>query len=228
MTKNENYIEEELSNMPKAIPIDELKVLSDLIKTHICIIAGKDGSHGTGFFCNILNDCNILKVLVTNNHVLNSNDIQPGQTINFSINNDLKKFNILIDNTRKTYTNEIYDVTIIEIKKDDNIDLNSFFELDNQIFKENSNEIFTNCQIYLLHYPNGLKMEISNGVIKSINEDKDNSTIYYLCDVNKGFLGGPIINNTNFQVIGIHKGGEGAKNDSLGTLLNQPIKKFIE
>ena len=51
-------------------------------------------------------------------------------------------------------------------------------------------------------------MQISNGgVNKSINED--NSTIYHLSDANKSSLGGPIINNKNFQVIGIHKGGEG-------------------
>ena len=67
---------------------------------------------------------------MTNNHVLDENDIQPGQTITFSINNDYKYYNILLDNNRKTYTDKSYDITIIEIKKEDNIDGNSFFELD--------------------------------------------------------------------------------------------------
>ena len=164
--KEEKYIKEkELANIPKAIPYEEMMNLADLIKTNICKINCKDGSHGTGFFCNILNDWNTLKVLMTNNHVLNEKDIQTGQTINFSINNDYKDFRILIDNNRKTFTNESYDITIIEIKKEDKIDPKSF-DIDNQIFKDNSYEIYRNCQIYLLHYPKGERMEISNGVIK--------------------------------------------------------------
>ena len=46
---------------------------------------------------------------MTNHHVLNEKDIGPGQTINFSINNDYKEYNVLIDNNRKTYTDEYYD-----------------------------------------------------------------------------------------------------------------------
>ena len=78
--KEENYIKEkELLNQPKAIPVEEMAILLSLIKAQICKIEYKDGSHGTGFFCNISNDWNIIKVLMTNNHVLNINDIQPGK-----------------------------------------------------------------------------------------------------------------------------------------------------
>ena len=45
---------------------------------------------------------------MTNNHVLDINDIQPGHTINFTIDNDEKEYKILIDKDRKTYTNESY------------------------------------------------------------------------------------------------------------------------
>ena len=173
--KKDNYIKEkELANQPKAIAAEEMIILLDLIKTHICKIYCKDGSHGTGFFCNIPIGWNkYIKVLMTNNHVLNINDIQIGQIINFTIDNDLNEYNIFIDNTRKAFTNESYDVTIIEIKEDDKIDENSFFDLDQQIFQKNSNKIFRNCQIYLLHYPKGIKMEISNGTIKNITEDEE-------------------------------------------------------
>ena len=188
-----------------------MKILLDLIETHICKIENKDGSHGTGFFCNIPNGWGKnITVLMTNNHVLKEEDIRSGQTIKFSINNDYKEYNILIDNNRKTYTNKSYDITIIEIKEDDKINENSFFHLDQQIFKNNPNEIFRNCQIYLLHYPKGIEMEISNGVIKNITENEE--TIHHLCDTSAGSSGSPIINKNNFQVIGIHKGGaEGEK-----------------
>ena len=227
--EEENCIKEkELENSPKAIPLEEMIILVDLAKNHVCKITCKDGSHGTGFFCNIEIGWNKhLKVLMTNNHVLNENDIKIGQTIKFSINNDDKFFNIFIDNTRKTYTNNYYDVTIIEIKEYDKIDEKSFFDLDKQIFEENAYEIYKKCQIFLLHYPKGIKAEISNGTIKSITED--NKTILHFCDTSGGSSGSPIINKANFKVIGIHKGApEGAKNYNLGILLKYPIEKYKE
>ena len=156
--KKKKYIKEkEIKNQSQAIDSEEMIILLDLMKTHICKINTKEESdenneneesgeseesHGTGFFCNIPIGWNInLKVLMTNNHVLNINAIQPGQIINFSINNDEKEFNILMDN-RKTYTNESFDVTIIEIKEDDTIDEKSFFDLDKQIFQEKCINIY--------------------------------------------------------------------------------------
>jgi len=225
--EEEKYIKEkELSNLPRSIPAKQMIILLDLLKTNICKIYCNDGNHGTGFFCNIeIGWNNNMKVLMTNNHVLNVNAIKPGETIKFSINNDNKYYNLLIDKSRKTYTNESYDVTIIEIKEKDKINKISFFDLDKQIFKENLDEIFRNSQIYLLHYPKGIEMEISNGVIKRIS--KDSQKIEHLCDTIGGSSGSPIINKDNFKVIGIHKGGaEGAKNYNLGTLLKGPIEQF--
>ena len=140
----EDYIKEkELANLPKEIGTKELIVLLDLVKKNICKINCKDGSHGTGFFCLIpIGWGNFLTSLVTNHHVLKEIDIQPGEHINFTIDNDNKEFSIIMDNSRKTYTNESYDVTIIEIREEDEIDEKSFFNLDNQIFKENAIEIF--------------------------------------------------------------------------------------
>ena len=217
--EDDDYIKEkDLANQPASFDPDEMITLAEQVKTHICKIKCKDGSHGTGFFCNIPIDwTNYLKVLMTNNHVLNINDIQPGQTINFSINNDEKEFNIEIDNIRKTYSNEFFDVTIIEIKEKDKIDEKSFFDLDKQIFEEDSINRFKNRQICLLHYPKGIKKEISFGVIQKITEDNERKTIYHLCNTSGGSSGSPIINRTNYQVIGIHKGApRGSQNYNLG------------
>ena len=226
MEEEKNIEEKELSNLSKAMSLRTIIILENLSRTHICKIYCNDGSHGTGFFCNIpFGWNNYLRVLMTNNHVLNKNDIQPGRVINFSLDNDYKEFNILIDNTRKTYTNELYDVSIIEIKKDDKIDVDSFFDLDRQIFQKNIREIFRNSEIYLLHYPKWKKMEISPGIIKYINKDK--TTIYHTCDSSGGSSGGPIINQDNFQIIGIHKGApERAKDYNFGTLLKEPLEQF--
>ena len=195
------------------------------MENQICKIECNDGGHGTGFFCNIIFGWNIIKILMTNNHVLNKDDISIGKKIRFSINNDKTFYDINIDEARKIYTNEKYDVTIIEIKPNDKLDNIEFFDIDKQIFKDNSSEMFRSLQIYLLHYPKGNKMEISIGLIKNI----ENYTIRHLCDSSWGSSCGPIINSINFQVIGIHKGGaEGSRNYNLGTFLKDPIENFIE
>ena len=90
----------------------------------------KMGLMELAFFC----DFHSFKVLMTNNHVLNKNDIKFGQIINFSINNHYKDFHILINDKRKTYKNEPDNVTIIEIKKEDGMDEKSFFDINNQMF----------------------------------------------------------------------------------------------
>ena len=227
--KNENYIKEKkLDNQPKAIDQKETNILLDLLK-NVCKIFCNKGGYGTGFFCKIpIGLGRYLTALMTNNHILNIDDIQLGKTINFSINNDEKEYNILIDNTRKTYTNENYDITIIEIKENDEINEKSFFSLDEQIFQGNYDKISRNSQIYMIHYPKEKEKKISDGIIKDIiNDDKGNKTIHYLCENSLGSSGAPIINKTNFQVIGIHKRAEEiGKNYNLGILLKDPIEKF--
>ena len=118
----------------------------------------------------------------------------------------------------------IIDITIIELRKNDKIDMNSFLEIDDNINKDKPNEIYNQKSVYLIHYPHGHNIELSNGVIKSI--DEDNYTIYHLCSTEAGSSGCPIINLINFKVIGIHKGSKSEKNYNLGTLIKIPIKEF--
>ena len=75
-------------------------------------------------------------------------------------NNSIEK-QIFIDQLRITITNEKYDFTIIEIKDDDGIELNSFLEIDDQIYEEKINSIYKDQQVYLLHYPNGTEIKKS-------------------------------------------------------------------
>ena len=224
--EGENYIEEKrLNDSPASISVEALEILIPKIKTSICKIKCNNGGNGTGFFCNISDNWTTLKVLMTNNHVLKKDDISMGKKVNFSINNESVFYEIKIDETRKIYTNKKYDVTIIELKRKDNLDKISFFDIDDRIFKENPKEIFNKMEIFLLHYPKGTRMEYSMGLIKQIGED--NYTIRHSCDSSDGSSGSPIINSINYQVIGIHKGAaEGAKQYNLGTLLKEPLQNF--
>ena len=212
------------------IPRKTNKIIDKQLECYICKIYA-DTKFGTGFFCNIpynpynLGSWDILKVLITTNHVLTKDDLSLYKTINFSIKEKSKHYQILIDESRKIYTNEKYDITIVELKESDKIGRDSFFDIDNRIFKENSNEIFRNSQVFLLHYPKGNQLAYSPGIIKNISEDK--YTIYHLCDTSCGSSGGPLINSFNFQVIGIHKGAS-TRNYNIGTLLKEPLKFFFE
>jgi hypothetical protein len=192
----------------------------------ICKVYCNNGACGTGFFCNILDGWNLFKVLITNNHVLNQNDIIIGKKIKFSINNEKTFYEIEIDESRRVYTSKKYDITIIELKQKDKLDKIDYMDIDKDIFEENYNEKYRNTQIYLLHYPKGKQMECSVGLIKDIN----GYIIRHLCDSSGGSSGGPIINSYDYKIIGIHIGGaaETAENYNFGTFLKEPLEKYKE
>ena len=211
----------------KGISYDDIQDLREKLKTSICKIKCKDGFYRTGFFCNIQYGWdNILKVLMTTNHVLGEDDITLGKKISFSLNDENIFYEIEIDESRRIFTDKKYDITIIQIKQNDNIkiDKNSFLNIDERLLKENAKEIFKKEQIYLLHYSKDEKLIFSYGEIKNINED--NYTIQHLCNTEDISSGGPII-NSRLQVIGIHTSdGPEGKNYNIGTFLKEPLEKF--
>ena len=223
-----NYIKEKgISNAPESIPIDVLKTIIEQTEKSICKIICKNEGNGTGYFCSIPfpDKYNLLPVLITNNHVVDKNDIIEGNTIDLTLNNDKIPFKIKIDNSRKVYTNEKYDITFIEIKETDGFDLNTFLDLDDRILKDKSDEIFNKLPVYLIFYPAGKKVEYSTGIIKSISEDNN---IEHTCSSKFGASGCPILNLNNNKVIGVHKGASKIKNWNLGTFIKGPINKFYQ
>ena len=222
-----NYIDEKnIKDHPKSLSIEQNKIILEQMEKCVCKINCNDGGNGTGFFCKIPfpDTYHLLPILMTNNHVLNNKEIGLNKKINITLNNDQKNYQILLDDSRKAYTIEKpYDVTFIEIKKEDGLDIDKFLEIDNQIFENNPNEIYLQKTIYLLHYPKGEELKYSLGVIHGIKND----TIYHFCDSERGSSGGPLIYLNSFKVIGIHKGSN--NNDkNLGTLLKVPIENFVK
>lgn len=229
LKKKEKKLEKYIENYPKSVNSEKMSIILTQMEKTICKVKLENDNYGTGFFCNIpiFNDWNsLLRVFITNNHIINKNDIRTGKNIKLSINNDKKYINITIDENRITYTNKEYDVTIIEIKSDDGLDKESFLDIDNRFFEEKSLDIFIKTSIYLLHYPNKEKSSKSEGIISKINK---NSFIEHFCDSNFGSSGGPLINLNNHKVIGIHigAGGEG-ENYNIGVVLKLPIQKMNE
>lgn len=224
--EEQNYIKEhKIGDNPDSLSAEQMRQALYQMEISICKIKKENNIFGTGFFCKIPfpNKLTLLPVLTTCNHVLDSNDISEGKRINFSLNNDKLKYSIVIDKSRITYTNAKYDITIIEMKpEEDNIKIDSFLDVDENINKSNPNDTYKEQSVYILHYEEGKNMKYSIGIIKSISED--NFNIRHLCSTKVGSSGGPIINLFNYKVMGVHKGYKNKFN--LGTHLKIGIEEF--
>ena len=124
--------ESKFTGYPNLITYECTKKIMKQMEKNICKIkVGKN--QGTGFFCKIPfpNELNMLPVMITNNHIINK-ELLFGKDINIEIDikeeNNIKKI-VLKD--RIKYTNEEYDIKIIELK--DNDDIKNYLELDDNI-----------------------------------------------------------------------------------------------
>ena len=222
--EQQNYrTEGKIGNNPDSLAPDQMKI--GLFQMENCVCKIKINKiTGTGFFCLIPfpNRFNSFPVLITCNHILNKDNISKGKEIKFSLNNEEISKSIIVDDSRKTYTDIKMDITLIEIKpEEDNIKFESFLNIDENIYNENPNDTYRNKTAYIIHYEDGKRVKYSVGNIKSIGEDK--YTINHLCTTEQGSSGGPIINLLNLRVMGIHKG---EKKLNLGTLLKPVIDDF--
>ena len=208
------------------INIEDMNIILQQMKKNICKIINKDGSKATGFFCFIpINDFVLLPVLITCNHVLYDETISSGKQIIITINNDKEMYKILMDNSRKIYTNKEFNITIIEIKESDRLNGISFLEIDNQILNSDIDELnllYKKKPIYLLSYAGGEQSIYSTGVILKL----DGIKINHNCSSDYGSSGGPLINLNNYKVIGIHEGAHRKFNYNIGIFLQKPIEEF--
>ena len=218
----------------KPVSIRETEFIIEQMKNCVCKIhLGQ--KKGTGFFIKIPFRNQSMKVLMTNHHVLSENDILNGTIITISLNNEILFKNIKMDSNRKRYTNEVLDITIIEILEKD--DINNFLTLDQQIKSRislgkddisiNTNyiskNIYSNQSIYLLNYINNNNFEeivISYGLLNKI----DRREIQHKCFTGKGSSGSPILLLQTKTVIGIHCGGTSLFN--FGIFLLYPLLEF--
>ena len=218
-------MEKSLEDYPTIVTIEKTKIIIKQIEKSICKIYCPEGEEGTGFFCYIKNKKNKkLPVFITNNHIIGHKLIKEKQKLKITFNNDEKDADLFLDADKKNiYTNEYYDITIIELKKEE-INNNLFLEIDDKVYMEDSNKMFRKKSVYTIQYPKILRASVSYGIINYIDEK---NKIMHFCHTSKGSSGSPILNLENNKVIAIHSSNSLEGNYNIGTFLNEPINEFL-
>ena len=221
--------EKYIASSPEPVTLKGTEKILDQMNNSVCRIY--NNGNGTGFFTKIPYKSKLLPVLITNNHVINKDDILNNKKFSIYLNNDKKIKRIELDNNRLIYTNEKLDITIIEIKDNDNIN-NKYLELDDEIMnyiklnkKEDINylsDIYSNKSIYLINYPEDKNVVVSYGQPPNIHE----SEIFHKCTTKEGSSGSPILLINNQKLIGIHYGCSKQFDFNKGRLLIYSIIEF--
>ena len=85
-----------------------------------------------------------------------------------SLNDEKWTIKIDLSFERKTFYHKNYDITLIELK--DGNKVKDYLELDNNLFQDNSEIIYKNKSIYLLHYLNEKNACVSYGLLHNIDK----------------------------------------------------------
>ena len=196
----------------------------------VCKITGNKSQIGSGFFCKISypNTEEKIPVLMTNYHIIDDNFIENKKILKLSIDGNLKVLNINKNSKIYSSPRNKYDIMIIKIKEEDLDEFKNYLELESNIFNKDSEKLFQDEPIYILHYPNNEEISVSYGVgIEKIND----FDIKHLCNTLNGSSGSPILHSLTHKVIGIHKGfiNKTEKKDkfNIGTFLKFPLSELI-
>ena len=182
-----------------------------------------------GFFCKIPipKKDNMLSILITNNNILND-EILNKEDEKIIIINIKEEKEIKLSHRRK-YISKEYNITIIEIKKEDKID--NYLELDEKIIddilniKERSDEYISNIFLDQSFYMIGIsKIEI--GSIRNFLIEKK-CCFSFSCNKKDQQPGAPIFTTRKSKLVGLFDHKANHQNRGFGILLNYPIKEFI-
>jgi len=229
MVDNMDNIKEKYPTSPEPISLRQTENILEQMKSNsICGINDK----GTGFFVKIPYKSILLTVLITTNQVINTDDIKNNKNISLYLGNDKKIKTIKLDNNRLKYTNEKLDITIIEIKEDEDNLNNKYLELNDEIinyFKLDKKkrpkylDILYNIEsIYLLQHSNEKEIFVSYGKLL----DKNNKEIIHNCNIKEESSGSPFLLLNNYKLIGIHCSSSNHHKYNIGILLIYSIIEF--
>ena len=222
--------EKRLIGQPKLLTMRQYRVIANQQSKSLCQIISEERK-ATGFLCLIP-----YPVLITNNCILNEEQIKPGKDIKICFkdeNDDIFYKKIKIDETRTTYTvgkvnDEEINTTIIELRPDDdNLNGQEFIEIDDNLMVDDINVKYETKYVYLIHYKENEEIAMSTGVINKVIKHGKFYSIFHTCDSDYYSYGSPILLYNN-KVIGIHRGAPNLVGLNVATLLQYPILEYIK
>ena len=197
-----------MAEYPKPMTKQSTKKLYDQMENYLYKLNESEEKYEIGFFCYINYQNTKIPVLIANNNILK----EKNNNINISLNNT--PTNIKLGQTR--YINTKYNLTLVEIKENEDYKIN-FFEIDDIIYLKNPDMYYYNESIYILQYDNEKNdILVSYGLIKNIN----NSEIVFRSSIIPNPKNFPILNSLNNKLIGLNKSGSNNKGIFFDLLIN--------
>ena len=177
-------------DIPMMNPYQIKGIMFSDIEKCVCKIIRKT-KYGSGFFCEVPEKN--MKLLITNNHILNEVYLEEGNKISYMISENENEFFYEIDLEKDRYklTNNALDLTIIEILNEDNI---------KNFLKINYDPYAVNDEIFTYQYAGGVKLGFSFGKFLQ----KENNLLIYDIPTKRDSSGAPLLLVKNSKVIGVH------------------------
>ena len=132
-----------MEDYPKPVSKQCTKTIFKQMDNSICIIKEERDIFHIGFLCYIKNENKNIPVLITTYKIINEKYLANKNRINIFTHN---KF-IEIEFGITKYLNEYLDLSVIEIKNNQNNNLN-YLELDDNLYKKDSELLYNEDSIY--------------------------------------------------------------------------------
>ena len=138
------------------------------MKKTICKIVLEDGKEGTGFFCSIIN----FSLLITNNSFIDESQLNKDNNkikIYLGKNNEYKEIEL---KDRIKYTNKENNITLIEIKKEEEDKIGNInLEIDENI-NENKLSKLIGETIYIIYHNKDKNISVSHSVLEKYEDNE--------------------------------------------------------
>ena len=217
---NDRVDEGDIKGSIDTITIGQTETILKQMKKSICKITLPTKT-GTGFFCKLEYKGTEIKTLITNYHVIDDKFIKSNKNVKIELNNQkiIKMININENKIIYSSKNKEYDIVIIKLGKEDDVEDIDYLEIDDNLLNTNSEYAYNDSSIYVLHYPLGKEAIVSYGYGITMK----NYNIIHKCKTIFGSSGSPILNLSTNKVIGIHKSYAKGHNCNVGIFLKKPI-----